>query len=176
MAGSSVDARAFGALDFISHSPDQTRRIGRRLGQLARAGDVALLSGDFGAGKTLLTQGIAWGLGADRTVTSPSFTLVNEYQLTGNDRKHRLYHVDLYRLESVTEIESLGLEVYLDDPDAVTVIEWPERLPAGSVADHLLVRIGVVSDTKRRMRFIPCGPRYQNLLAAVKAEAFGVEG
>lgn len=175
ITGSGVGVRLPGVLDFISHSPEQTRRVGRRLGQLARAGDVALLAGDFGAGKTQLAQGIGWGLAVDRPITSPSFTLVNEYCLPGLDGKQRLYHIDLYRLETRAELLSLGLEAYLEDTEAVTVIEWPERLPAGSVEDHLLVQIGVVSETKRRMQFSASGARYRDLLAAVKAEAFGVE-
>lgn len=176
MVESSVSARAASHLDFISHSPQQTQRVGFRLGQLARAGDIVLLSGDFGAGKTLLAQGIARGLGADRPVTSPSFTLVHEYRLVGGAKPARFYHIDLYRLESVTEIETLGLEAYSDDPDAMVAIEWPERLPVGYVQDYLLIHIGVVSETKRRLRFTPRGPRYHELVLAVKAEAFGVDG
>lgn len=163
-------------LDFISHSPEQTRRVGGRLGQHARAGDVFLLSGPFGAGKTLFTQGLAAGLGITERVSSPSFTLINEY--AGRDAAGlslRLYHVDLYRLETPAEIASVGLEGIFDDPGGICAIEWPDRLGEYGALDHLLILLGPVSETKRRLALSPRGPRYEELLSMVKAEAFGVE-
>jgi tRNA threonylcarbamoyladenosine biosynthesis protein TsaE len=163
-------------LDFISHSPEQTRRVGGRLGQHARAGDVFLLSGPFGAGKTLFTHGLAAGLGIAERVTSPSFTLINEY--AGQDAAglpFRLYHVDLYRLETPAEIASVGLEGIFDDAGGICAVEWPDRLGDYGVLDHLLIVLRPVSETKRRLTFLPRGPRYEALLRMVKAEAFGVE-
>lgn len=169
-------ARPAPALDFISHSPEQTRRVGRRLGQHARGGDLFLLSGTFGAGKTLLTQGLAAGLGVAAKVNSPSFTLVNEY--AGRDaagRPVRLYHVDLYRLETAADVASVGLDEYLADPDGVCAIEWPERIVPPPPDDALLIALDPVSETKRRLRLIPYGARPATLLGEVKAEAFGVD-
>ena len=167
-------ARAPG-LDFISHSPEQTWRVGRRLGQHARAGDLFLLAGAFGAGKTLLTQGLATGLGVSGPVTSPSFTLVNEHAGRDADgRPVRLYHIDLYRLEGAGEVASVGLDEPLDDPEGVCVIEWPERLGALAALEHLLVRFLPVSETKRRLTLTPHGARPAALLGELKAEAFGV--
>lgn len=168
--------RPAAALDFISHSPEQTRRVGWRLGQRARGGDVFLLTGTFGAGKTLLTQGLAAGLGIAERVSSPSFTLVNEYAgRDGAGAAIRLYHVDLYRLESDAEIATVGLDDYLDDPRGVCAIEWPERIAAALGTDALAIDLTPVSDTKRRLRLTPRGARAAALLGEVKAEAFGVE-
>src|SRR5436305_2135610 len=123
MAGPPV--RATPDVDVISHSLDQTRRIGGRLAALLAPGDVILLEGPFGAGKTTFTQGIARGLGVtDDYITSPTFTLINEYP-----GRLPLYHVDLYRLDSAAQALDLGLTDYLDSP-GVTVIEWPERAAA----------------------------------------------
>lgn len=163
------------ALDFISHSPEQTRRVGWRLGQHARAGDLFLLAGTFGAGKTSLTQGLAAGLGVVERVTSPSFTLVNEHDgRTTDGARVRLYHIDLYRLETEAAVDSLGLEDILDDPDGICAIEWPDRLGDLLPREHLLILLEPVSETKRRLVLTPTGARYVALLAEVRAEAFGV--
>lgn len=163
------------ALDFISHSPEQTRRLGWRIGQHARAGDLFLLSGTFGAGKTALTQGLAAGLGVADRVTSPSFALVNEHD--GHDAEGtplRLYHIDLYRLETEAEVASLGLEDLLDDPAGICVIEWPDRLGERVARAHLLIMLAPVSETKRRLAFLPSSAHYSELLTVIRAEAFGV--
>ena len=163
------------ALDFISHSAEQTRRVGMRLGRHARAGDLFLLSGPFGAGKTLLTQGLAAGLGVTERVTSPSFTLVNEYAgHTAEGRRVRLYHVDLYRLETEAEVASVGLEDMLADPAGIGAIEWPDRLGDLEGLEHLLIVLSPVSDTKRRLTLTAIGARHAALLAELRAEAFGV--
>ena len=167
--------RSLPSLDFISHSPEQTWRVGRRLGQHARAGDLFLLSGTFGAGKTLLTQGLAAGLGVGERVTSPSFTLINEHE--GRDAagaRVRLYHVDLYRLEDAAAIASIGLDAVLDDPEGICVVEWPARLDLAPALEHLLIGLYPVSETKRRLTLTPHGAHPAALLGAVKAEAFGV--
>lgn len=163
------------ALDFISHSPEQTRRIGWRLGQHARAGDVFLLAGQFGAGKTLLTQGLAAGLGVADRVTSPSFTLVNEHDgRDGDGAAIRLYHVDLYRLETAAAVESVGLDEFFADPDGICAIEWPDRLGAAVPPEHLLIALTPVSEMKRRLALTPAGGRAAALVAELRAEAFGV--
>jgi len=108
---------------FISHSPAETGSLGERWGRAAQRGLVIGLSGDLGAGKTQLVKGIARGLGITARVYSPTFTLVNEY---GGGRL-RLFHLDLYRLETRGQIVSAGLEEFLQ-PDGVTVIEWAEKM------------------------------------------------
>lgn len=161
-------------LDFISHSPEQTRRVGWRLGQHAQAGDRFLLVGTFGAGKTVLTQGIAAGLEVNERVTSPSFALINEHEGLAAGAQVRLYHIDLYRLETAAAIDSLGLDDLFADPEGICVIEWPERLGQQLTQDHLLILLEAVSETKRRLALVPHGARYTTLLNAVRAEAFGV--
>src|SRR6266542_2430125 len=122
-------------LDIVSHSADQTRRLGAHLGAMAQLGDVILLEGEFGTGKTTFTQGIARGLGIDsRYVNSPTFTLINEYRGT----PYRLYHIDLYRLEGEEQVATLGLDDYFDST-GITVIEWPREAAAWLPHERLLV-------------------------------------
>lgn len=109
----------------ISHSPAETESLGERWGQMAQRGLVIALSGDLGAGKTQLVKGLARGLGITERVHSPTFTLVNEY---GGGRLN-LFHLDLYRLETMVQSHEAGLDEYLE-PDGVAVIEWAERWPA----------------------------------------------
>jgi tRNA threonylcarbamoyladenosine biosynthesis protein TsaE len=115
----------------ITRSPAETRSIAERLVGCCVRGTVIALHGDLGSGKTCFVQGIAEALGIDLPVTSPTFTLVNEYR-----GRMPLYHVDLYRLTEVESLFSFGLEDYCD-PDGITAIEWAERagdlLPASSV-------------------------------------------
>ena len=129
---------------FISHSPVETESLGERWGRTAERGLVVGLSGDLGAGKTRLVKGIARGLGVTVLVHSPTFTLVNEY---GGGRL-RLFHLDLYRLETRGQIISAGLEEYLQ-PDGVAVIEWAERLEVGSGMKR--VQIEMIGETERRI-------------------------
>jgi tRNA threonylcarbamoyladenosine biosynthesis protein TsaE len=135
---------------FISHSPEETEALGERLGRAARQGLVLALSGDLGAGKTQLVKGIARGLGVTARVHSPTFTLVNEY---GGGRL-RLFHLDLYRLETPAQMLSAGIEEFLT-PDGVAVIEWAERLEDGrwKMEDGKIkkVKIEIVSETARKI-------------------------
>src|SRR5471032_239345 len=108
---------------FISHSPAETEALGEKFGRAAQSGFVIALSGDLGAGKTQFVKGLARGLGISARVHSPTFTLVNEY---GGGRL-KLFHLDLYRLETRAQIVSAGIEEFLL-PDGVSVIEWAERI------------------------------------------------
>jgi tRNA threonylcarbamoyladenosine biosynthesis protein TsaE len=154
-------------IDVISHSLDQTRRIGARLAALLAPGDVVLLEGPFGAGKTSLTQGIARGLGVNAGyVNSPTFTLINEY--TG---RLPLYHVDLYRLDNAQQAYDLGLTEYIED-GGVTVIEWPERAGDLLPPDHLTVYLSELTETKRSLRLHAAGARYVDLLEQFKQQSF----
>jgi tRNA threonylcarbamoyladenosine biosynthesis protein TsaE len=103
-------------------SPEETLDLGRKIGVQLKAKDILALSGPLGAGKTTLIQGIALGLGVTDYVTSPTFILINEYL-----GRIPLYHIDLYRLEDLSQIEDLGIEEYFDKPGAA-VIEWAEKL------------------------------------------------
>lgn len=156
-------------LDIVSHGAEQTRRLGAHLGKLLQPGDVILLEGEFGSGKTTFTQGIARGLGIDsRYVNSPTFTLINEYK----GGKLHLAHVDLYRLEDEEQIATLGLDDYLEGR-GVTVMEWPEGASAWLPSERLLIKFGYLNDTKRTLRFYAAGPRYRQLVEQFRREAYG---
>jgi len=133
---------------FISNSPAETESLGERWGHAAQRGWVIALTGDLGAGKTQLVKGLARGLGVTQRVHSPTFTLVNEY----SGGRLRLFHLDLYRLETREQILSAGIEEFLR-PDGVAVIEWAERLENGTMDDGniIKVKIEITGDTERRI-------------------------
>ena len=149
-------------LELTSHSPEQTQKLGVRIGELALPGDTFLLVGDLGAGKTCLTQGIAWGLGIKEYAASPSFIVVRE--LYG---RLPLYHIDLYRLDHLEEIVELGLDDYLYG-SGVCVVEWAEKGLSVLPVEHLLIQISYLSDTERSFQFKPSGKRYLKMLAQLK--------
>ena len=122
-----------------------THDIGRAIGTHVGAGDIVLLSGSLGAGKTTLTQGIVWGLGSQEYARSPTFVLVNEYRAS-----IPVYHMDLYRLDTFEEVDGLGLDDYLYG-DGVCVIEWADKAPGYFPEGHLLVRITSISDEEREL-------------------------
>ncbi len=153
-------------LDLISHSVEQTRRIGARLATLLRPGDVLLLEGQLGAGKTAFTQGVAAGLNIRDYVNSPTFVLVNEYP---GDLP--LNHIDLYRLDDPRQAIDIGIEDYIGG-DGITVIEWPERGGEFMPDERLHIRLTYLSETKRTIRFTATGRRYVALLTQFKQEAF----
>jgi tRNA threonylcarbamoyladenosine biosynthesis protein TsaE len=165
------------AFDMLTHSPEQTRSVGQLLGRLLQRGDVVLLSGDIGAGKTTFVQGVARALHVGDYVQSPTFTIVAEHAgSTAAGVPVRLYHVDLYRLGGVGDLETIGFSDYLDDPEGVTVVEWPERASEAMPADYLLVELGYVADTKRNLRLIPRGSHYSATVDRFRAEVAGVRG
>jgi len=151
-------------LETISRSPEQTRQLGQRLGELARPGDVVLLVGSLGTGKTCLTQGIAWGLGVVDYTASPSFVLVREHQ-----GRLPLYHIDLYRLERVAEVADLGLDDYLYG-SGMCVVEWADRALNLMPPEHLLIELTYLSPRRRRLCLEPQGQRYSELLGELKLE------
>ena len=129
----------------ITSSEEETSAAGERLGETLRGGDVVLLYGDLGAGKTAFVRGLARGLGADPSeVSSPTFTLIQEYR-----GRVTLFHVDLYRLEE-REVDDLGLEELVLG-DGVVAIEWAERW-RGRPDDVIEVRIEEVGEENRRIR------------------------
>lgn len=151
------------AYELISHSPEDTRSLGMAIGRLASAGDVYLLVGELGTGKTCLTQGIAWGLGIQEYAASPSFVVVRE--LHG---RLPLYHIDLYRLENLEEVFDLGLDDYLYGR-GVCVVEWAERGLSLLPAEHLLIQMSYMSDTERRLKLVPTGGHYFEIAAELRA-------
>jgi tRNA threonylcarbamoyladenosine biosynthesis protein TsaE len=157
------------SLEFHSHSPEQTQRLGVRLGELLKPGDVVCLAGDLGAGKTTMAQGIARGWGSLDPVTSPTFVLINEYRRADGAR---LYHLDGFRLNSPAEAEALGLEE-LREAGGPLLVEWPERVRTAVPEQCLSIRLRWVDDSRRALRMEACGPRSEQILRAFRKVAFG---
>ncbi len=134
--------------------------MGQRLGALLEPGDVVLLSGELGAGKTTFVQGIARGVGFTGSVSSKSFVLLGEYH-----GRITLYHADLYRLEDPQQVLDLGLDEIC--ADGALVVEWPERAPGVLPDEHLMVCFEVLSASQRRLRLEPRGQRAVELAAAM---------
>jgi tRNA threonylcarbamoyladenosine biosynthesis protein TsaE len=151
-------------IQLTSHSPEQTQHLGIRLGELAQAGDIFLLIGNLGGGKTCLTQGIAWGLGIKEYAFSPSFVIVREYH-----GRLPLYHVDFYRLDRTEEIVDLGLNEYFYG-SGVCVVEWADKGMAVLPQENLTIRLSYISDTERSINLEPKGNRYAQLLKSINLD------
>ncbi len=146
----------------LSRSVNQTLKIGKLLAQNLSGGEIILLSGSLGAGKTVLAKGIAQGLGIDKyNVVSPTFVFLRVYK-----GKYFLNHFDFYRVSSHKEILALGYEEYFYS-DAVTVIEWPERLKFLLPKEFLKIKLVVKGKDSRMLEFVCKGPRYKQLLKRV---------
>ena len=143
-------------MEYMTNAPEETEALGEKLGKLLRPGTVLAYLGDLGAGKTAFTRGLARGLGCRETVTSPTYTLVNEY-LGG---RLPLFHFDMYRLASSDDLWDIGWEDYLDR-QGVCAVEWSENVPE-AMTGALTVRIEKLGDTVRRIT-IDGGAEYADL-------------
>ena len=132
-------------MEFITHSPEQTEAVGAALGKLLKPGAVIAYQGDLGAGKTAFTRGVALGLGARESVTSPTYTIVNEY-LSG---KYPLFHFDMYRLASSDDLFDIGWEDYLDR-GGICAVEWSENV-ADAMEDAIYITIEKLGEETRRI-------------------------
>ena len=153
------------SLTFHTSSPEETQSLARRLGRACRGGEVFLLIGNLGAGKTCFTQGLAKGLDVDEYVHSPTFVLVSEYH-----GRRTIHHIDLYRIESTPEAVDLGLDDYFNS-DAVSVVEWADKAAQAMPPEHLRVEMTDAGGTERDMKFTAHGKRYEELLATLKPNA-----
>ena len=160
------------SLELISRSPEQTQQLGRRIGEHALPGDVFLLLGELGTGKTCLTQGIARGLGIQEYVLSPTFVIMRE--LYG---RLPLYHIDLYRLDNIEESMELGLDDYLYG-NGVCVVEWAEKALSILPGKRFLVNIGYLpdTDTERSLRMEAKGQRYLEILDRLREFSLSWQG
>lgn len=159
-------------LDFISHSPDQTRRYGVRLGRLFQAGDIVGLEGELGTGKTCLAQGVGQGMGIVEPITSPTFTLIAEHHPPAPNPA--LYHIDVYRLnEALNEALAMGLDEYLVG-DGVCLIEWAERIQGALPVERLWITLEHLDTSKRGIVMRATGDHYEELLRKFRQTAFGV--
>src|SRR2546426_5511248 len=147
-------------LDIISHSSAQTQRLGTRLGELLQGGELLLLDGQLGTGKTTFTQGLAKGMGITAIISSPTFTLLKEYPPEGQPQSRpALYHFDLYRLDDPEEVFALGFEDYFAS-SGVCVVEWADKADPLWVEEHLRIRFKIMSETKRGIVFLATGAYY----------------
>ncbi len=178
MAKDSQDG-TISTLDVTSQSSDQTRQFGKELGEMLEGGELILLEGQLGAGKTALTQGLAQGLGIQEIVSSPTFTILKEYagravpsadpspsssrKTSTLKRRPALYHFDLYRLEDPEEIFNLGFDEYFSGL-GVSVVEWAGNADPLWPDEHLHIRLVVLDETKRELYFTATGARYRELL------------
>ncbi len=151
----------------ITHTPDETAELGRRLGEACRGGEVILLEGALGAGKTTLTQGMAAGLGVSVPVVSPTFVLLREYQ-----GRLPLYHFDFYRLEDGDHAADLQFEDYLET-DGVAVIEWPSYAAEVIPETYLRVALRDIGDDRREVVLEPVGARYEALVQPLRLKSHG---
>ena len=137
----------------ITRSAKETRKLGESLAERLKPGDVLLLEGDLGAGKSELTRGIARGLGVEETVTSPSFTILNVYE----SGRCPLYHFDWYRLEGSGELYELGMDEYLGG-DGIAVVEWPDRCPDAIPENSYRIILETLGErTEYQMRRVASG-------------------
>jgi tRNA threonylcarbamoyladenosine biosynthesis protein TsaE len=149
-------------LTIESKSAAETRRLGERLARHLQAGDVILLQGELGAGKTCLAQGIGRGLRVVEAVKSSSFVLVNEYH-----GRLTVYHADLFRLEDPAQVAELALEETA--ADGLLLVEWPERAWRELPPEHLLVTLAIDAEPRRTITIEGRGPRYERLVAALQS-------
>ncbi|RME36597.1 MAG: tRNA (adenosine(37)-N6)-threonylcarbamoyltransferase complex ATPase subunit type 1 TsaE [Thermoflexia bacterium] len=167
------------SLEVRTRGAEQTCRVGVRLGQLLRGGEVICLEGPLGVGKTVLAQGIGEGWGSTTPLLSPSFVLIREHRRAADAQ--RLLHVDFYRLQGEMEARGLGLEEWLEDPGSVVLIEWPERAPGLLPSQRLWVRLEFAGEgdaesspfSRRRLLFTAQGDAYLPLLRALRRAIFG---
>jgi len=149
-------------MEKLSSSVNQTLKLGKKIAGNLKGGEIILLSGSLGAGKTVLAKGIAGGLGIDENnVLSPTFVLLRVYQ-----GKHLLQHFDLYRIKSADDIFILGYQEYLYS-DAVTLIEWPQRLKFLLPKEFLKIKLRIKAKNQRHLKFTAKGQRYKKLLEEI---------
>jgi tRNA threonylcarbamoyladenosine biosynthesis protein TsaE len=156
-------------LQVASAGVARTRALGRRLARFLRAGDVVLLQGPLGAGKTALAQGVGSGLGVEGPVNSPTFVLLARHDPPEGARGLPLYHADLYRLTSAEDVAELELGAQAND--GVLLVEWPERGLEALPPEHLLVVIELVEGAarERRLTFVASGERYRRVFDGLAA-------
>lgn len=156
------------SIEFISRSPEQTRRVGMRLGAIIQDRDLICLEGDLGSGKTTFVQGLAAGWGSLDQVSSPTFVLVNLYR---HPFGKRLYHVDAYRLNSSEEAEDLDLDAML--ASGSMVIEWAERIKPILPVECMWIKLNDISTDQRDLIFTAQGKHYLAILDIFRRRLYG---
>ncbi len=135
-------------IEIVTESPERTESIGERLAALLKQGDIVGLSGELGAGKTVMVKGICRGLRYDGIVTSPTFSLINVYP-----GQPEIYHFDFYRLETLADLADLGYEEYFYSDRGISLVEWADRVPEAMSDAVVSIYMEIVSEQSRRIRF-----------------------
>lgn len=149
-------------MEFIIENREKTKKFGEYLGSILSSGDVICLNGDLGTGKTTMTKSIGLGMGIDDYITSPTFTIINEYYADLN-----LYHFDTYRLSSDADVEYLGFDEYFYG-DGVCIIEWADRIKDALPEDYLEINLKRIDEEKRNVEIVAVGSRSQEILEELK--------
>ena len=154
------------SLKYLTKSDNETVNLGRKIGALLVNGDLVGLVGHLGSGKTWFTKGLALGFGVDpdMVITSPSFSLVNEY-----DGRHTLYHMDLYRLSGLSEVLGAGIEEYIHC-EGVVVMEWADRWPEILPEQKLMIEIKIIDEQQREIKLSGESPRAQEIIHLITQE------
>lgn len=151
-------------MEIILNGLEETKEFGIKLGKILKGGDIVCLNGDLGAGKTTLTKSIGLGLGVTEYITSPTFTLINEYS-----GKYPVYHFDTYRLENIEELHDLGFDEYFYS-NGVSIIEWADKIERFLPEDRIVLDIKKGIDVnKRRINITGYGDRYIEILKELES-------
>ena len=147
-------------VQIITNSLDETRALGEKIGKHLEPGTVLALTGDLGSGKTTFVQGLAKGLDVPNNyyITSPTYTLINEYP-----GRHLLFHIDLYRIGSYADLDDIGLYEILRS-DGLVAIEWADKLPKNLLTEYLAIHIDILNDESRKISMTAHGLRGKNLI------------
>ena len=157
-------------IEIISNSPVFTRNLGKKFSAVLSKGDIVLFTGELGGGKTTFISGLAGGFGLGENLSSPSFTILNEYRI---DNTRKFIHADLYRLENTKEIDGTGLEDYFYDGISIICIEWGDRIKDNIEKDYLEINFSYLIDesntgTKRKIVFTSSSQYWDNKLSGFK--------
>ncbi len=158
-----------GSFEVISRSPEQTRRVGMRLGELLQRGDVIGLEGDLGSGKTTFVQGLASGWGSLDPVSSPSYVIVNVYRRLDEGK---LFHLDAYRLQDAEEAEDLDILTMIEE--GPLVVEWADRIKEALPERHLWISMRWIAEEQRDFKVWANGDRHKELMKRFREEVYGV--
>ena len=142
-------------MEYISHCEEETKHYAKELSKGISVGDNITLKGQIGSGKTCFTRSLIEALGHQGLITSPTFTLINEYALELRGSKIILFHSDLYRLNDVDELFELGLEAEIDHPKNIVLVEWLDKFPMIQKKFNKQIQIDILNETSRKFTF--CG-------------------
>lgn len=138
---------------FISKSPEDTIEFAIKFSSTLKGGEVLALKGDLGAGKTTFAKGLAEGLKVADTITSPTFVILKEYSAKIKDKQVSFVHIDAYRAETIADIESVGIQDYLDRDDVVMVIEWPEKIKEILPENTIWIKFENINEQERKISY-----------------------